>query len=205
MAKHGAREQKRLAKKKAKRAAQKRALSRRDSDNPMIRLRNADRWPVVEALVPDNLWEEGIGQLIVTRQTPDGMFAIGSFLVDVFCLGVKDCFWRIVSPQEYRTMLDDWEEYGALERVSPEHFSKLVHCAADYAQSIGFAPHRDFRHARLLLEGIDPSQCDTDFQFGKDGVPFYFRGPYESPQQARAIAARVEAAGGHYIMSVEPS
>ncbi|MEX2139628.1 MAG: hypothetical protein WD894_10225 [Pirellulales bacterium] len=203
MARHGAREQKRLAKKKAKRAVEKRDLARRSSDNPVVRFRDADRWPIVELLIPEDIWSQGIGELVISRRTPEGMIAIGVFLVDVFCLGVKDAFWRIVSPPEYRTLVEKLEELGPMNKVAPEYFSKLVHCAADYAQSLGFPPHRDFRHVRLLLEGIDPSQCTEDFECGKDGVPYYFRGPNESIADARAIGRRVEAAGGHYVIRVD--
>jgi hypothetical protein len=202
MARHGAREQKRLAKKKAKRTAEKKALARRTSDNPMIRFHSADTWPIVEALVPDDLWAQGIGQLVIARQTPEGTLAVGVFLVDVFCLGVKDAFWRIISPAEYQTLVEKLEELGPMNKVAPESFSKLVHCAADYAQSLGFAPHRDFRHVRLLLEGIDPSQSAENYEFGKDGVPYYFRGPNESIADAHSIRRRVEAAGGHYVIPI---
>jgi hypothetical protein len=204
MKRHGAREQKRLAKKKAKEAERRKELARRSSDNPLVRLRAADRWPVHEALVPDNLWSTGIGTVVIARRAPGGMIAYGSFLVDVFCLGIKDAFWRIMSAAEYRSLLEKVAECGALERVSPEHVSKLVHCAADYAQSLGFAPHPDFRHVRLLLEGVDPSLCSDEFQFGQDGKPFYVRGPYESIGQARIIAERISQRGGHYLVPVDP-
>lgn len=203
MPKHGAREQKRLAKKNAKRAAEKRELARRTSDNPVIRFRAADRWPIVETLVPDDLWSQGIGHLVIARRTPQGELAVGVFLLDVFCLGVKNAFWRIASPPEYRTLVEKLEELGPMQKVAPEYFSKLVHCAADYAQSLGFPPHRDFRHVRLLLEGIDPSASAEEFEFGKDGVPYYVRGPNESLEDARAIAQRVDAAGGHYVIPME--
>jgi hypothetical protein len=206
MAQHGAREQKRLAKKKAKRIAEKRALARRTSDNPAIRFRTADRWEIVDTLVPDDLWTQGIGQLVIARRTPAGEYAIGVFLLDVFCLGVKNAFWIVNTPSEYRALVEKLEECSPMTKVAPEYFSKLVHCGADYGQSLGFPPHRDFRHARLLLEGIDPAHCSEEFDFGKNGKPFYFRGPNESLEQARAIGQRVQAAGGHYMIAIgEPS
>lgn len=197
---HGAREQKKLAKQRAKHNARRKQLARQSSPDPMIRLKAADRWPIVAALVPENLWDEGLGQLVFARRMPDGNIALAVFLVDTFCLGVKNALWTIRSKAEYDNVVEKVDESGRLDNVSPEYFSKLVHCAADYAQALGFAPHRDFRHARLLLAGIDPSQCHEEFEFGKDGAPFYVRGPHESLEKAQSIATRVRAAGGHAVL-----
>lgn len=197
---HGAREQKRLAKQKAKRDARRKQLARINSPDPTVRLRDADRWPIVASLTPKDLWTEGIGQCIFARRMPDGQVACAVFLVDVFCLGVKDGFWRVMTRPEFDELVDRIGECGRLQSVTPEYFSKLVHCAADYAQSIGLPPHRDFRHWRLLLAGIDPSQCADEFTFGRDGKPFYIRGPYESLATARAISKRVVDHGGNYVV-----
>ena len=203
--KHGAREQKRLAKQKAKREAKRRQSAIRNSPDPTVRLKGADRWPVVDALIPEYLWSTGIGSLVIARRISQGQLACAVFLVDVFCLGVKDALWKIVTPGEFKTLCKKFGAHGRLQEVTPEHFAKLVYRAADYGQSLGFPPHRDFRHAQRLLAGIDPSQCPDEFQFGQDGRPMYFRGPSESLEDARIIAARVESLGGHYTVMLDPT
>jgi hypothetical protein len=193
-----------LAKQKAKRQARRRELARRDSPDPSVRLKAADRWPVDAALVPDNLWSAGIGNLVIARRLPDGRLGCGVFLVDVFCLGVKDATWKFFSSGEFKDMRKHIEEHCRLQDVPPEYFAKLVYRAVDYAQSFGFPPHRDFRHAQRLLAGIDPSQCPDEFEFGQDGKPHYIRGPSESMEKARAIAERVQAQGGYYSLPLGP-
>lgn len=205
MGQHGARKQKKLAKQKAKRNARHAELARRESKDPTVRLAGADLWPIVATLVPDNIWDEGIGQAVIARRLPDGRLAVGVFLIDIFCLGVKNAFWTVAVPEKFEEMRTKLDEVGHLIPVSPEYLSKLVHCAADYAQSIGFFPHPDFRHARLLLHGIDPSQCHERFEFGREGKPFYFRGPHETLAEANAIARRVESAGGHTVIAISES
>jgi hypothetical protein len=201
---HGAREQKKLAKQKAKKDQRRRQLARLSSPDPTARFAAADRWPIVAAEVSETLWSEGLGYAIIARRTPQHLIAYGVFLLDVYCLGVKDAFWRVDAQDAYDHLRKQIAERGGLKRVSPEYLSKLVHCAADYAQSLGFAPHRDFRHTRLLLAGIDPSQCSEDFRFGKDGKPFYVAGPYDPPHRVREIVARVTAVGGHFLAPVRP-
>ncbi len=199
--KHGAKEQKRLAKKKAKLVAKHKKLARQNSTNPAIRLAHSDQWPIHEALVPVRLWESGIGNLLISRHMPDGKIAMAAFLVDAYCLGIKDAFWHIMAVSEYEAQKGQIaERVGPFKAVTPEYFSKLVHQAADYGQSLGFAPHRDFRHARLLLAGIDPSLCPDEYEFGFEGKPMFVSGPHDSPEMCRLVAQKVQDAGGHFVI-----
>jgi hypothetical protein len=200
---HGAREQQRLAKKKAKRKARRRQLAHRDSPDPTVLLKATDRWPITATLVPDNLWTTGIGNLVIARHTPDGRLACGIFLLDVFCLGVKDACWKILSKGEFKEIRRRIEEQGRLEDMPPEYFAKLVYRAVDHAQSLGFSPHSDFRHAQRLLAGIDPSLCPDEFEFGQNGQAHYIAGPSESMSKARAISRQVEAQGGYYTLPLD--
>lgn len=206
MAKNEARRQKQLAKKKAKRMEKRSQLVRVNSDDPNIRLASAEKWPIVTALVPEDLWHRGMGQLILTRRHPDGRVACAVFLVDSYCLGVKDAFWKIMTESEYDDMLRKVQTSGgALDTVTPEHLAKLVYGAVDYAQALGIPPHPDYRHARMLLAGIDASQCPDIFEFGHEGKPYYIQGPHDSPEKVRSIMHRIKMANGHYLVSVSGS
>jgi hypothetical protein len=200
MGRNEARKQKQLAKKKAKRVERRTQLARRKSDNPAIRLAGVGRLPIIGAWVPDNLWQQGLGDLVLARRQPDGEIVCATFLVDTFCLGVKNAFWRVMSSGEFEALLQKFGQHGRLEKVTPECLAKIVHGAVDYAHSFGFSPHPDYRHARQLLDGIDPAQCPDRFAFGKNGKPFYIRGPHESIEKARAISNRILDAGGDYVI-----
>src|SRR4051812_1679978 len=105
MSQHGRREQKKLAKKKARRAGRRAPASRRAEAWMESLLHSAGEWPIVEALVPDNLWAEGIGNLVIARRMPDGRFAVATFLVDTFCLGVKNAYCDVMTAIRYQAML----------------------------------------------------------------------------------------------------
>ena len=200
MSKNEARRQKQLAKKKAKRVEKRTQMARQSSENPMIRLAAAESWPIVDTLVPESLWTQGIGQLVITRRMPDGRLAMGNFLVDVFCLGVKDAYWNIISEWEFDKMKRKLDGMGWMIPVPPEHFAKLVLGAVEYARSFGLPPHPDFGHARLLLAGIDPALCADTFIFGKDGKPLFINGPHDSPQKIEIILQKIGQAGGDYVL-----
>jgi hypothetical protein len=199
MARNEARKQKQLAKKKAKRTEKRTQIARQRSSDPGLRLQGAMHWPIVETLVPETLWSTGLGQLIISRRQPDGRLACGVLLVDVFCLGVKDAFWDILSEAEYQELLEKVGKMGTLRKTSPECFAKIVQGALDFAQALGFPPHSDFRHVSALLGGIDPAACSETFQFGMNGKPVYIRGPHDSPEKVRVVTNRIRAAGGEYL------
>ena len=199
---HGARQQKRLAKKKAKQSTKRSIQLRRESNDPTIRLRAALEWPVVRALVADELWETGIGHLLIARQKSPGQMVLGVYLVDVYCLGVKNAFWRAGAQPDLVGIIHRIEEVGKVSATTPAAVAKIIKGAVDYAASFGFAPHPDYHHAAMLLEGIDPSTCPTEFTFGLDGKPFYMRGPNESLAEAEIIVRRIQEYGGDFMVAV---
>lgn len=194
---HGARQQKKLAKQKAKKESKRKEVARRNSPDPNVRLRMADAWPVLVCLVPKYLWESGMGSLMIARRTHDGHVAVAFFLLDIFCLGVKDAFWKIIPLGEFEEMRENFEtDQGPHDRPTPEYFAKLVYRTADYGQSLGFPPHHEFRHAQRLLAGIDPSLCPDEFTFGKDGQPSYIPGPNDSIEKINFVMARLSSKNG---------
>jgi hypothetical protein len=203
MSKSEARRQKQLAKKKLKRDDKRTALARRHSDNPVIRFAAAAMWPIVETLVPDTLLSDGIGQLLIARRIPDGRLAFGSFLVDVYCLGVKDAYWDIISEWEFDNIKTKLGGHQALQSVTPEYFAKLIYGAVEYAQSMNIAPHTDYGPARMLLAGIDASLCADTLLFGKEGKPLYINGPRDSPEKIKVIMQKVRMAGGDFMLRID--
>jgi len=179
--------QKKLAKKLAKRKAQlsdKRAKSGSDGTYPLMQ---AARLPVHECLVPANLFEVGIGSVILSRSLPTGELALAMFLVDVYCLGVKNALYRILSQQEYALYVEQTGESSNLDRVHPSCLRKLVEGAVHYARGLGFTPHSDYGRAAKLFGDVDAMACPVGYRYGKDGKPLYVSGPHESPAQSRRI------------------
>jgi hypothetical protein len=201
---HGAKQQKKAAKHKAKRARRRSSLFLRTSLDPTVRLRGVSKLPVAQAFCVTELWTAGIGYLAIARQETESGLIYGVFLVDVFCLGVKDALWSAGSAGEFKEMLAKLEERQTFVPVTPACLAKIVTGAVEFAASLGFSPHPDYRHVARLLDGIDPGACPEEFTYGRDGKPFYIQGQYESPAQAEAIARRVAAAGGHYVTVINP-
>jgi hypothetical protein len=179
----------RLAKKAAKRklhSAAKKISQKRGVNYEAVReMTGAAASPVYEALAPENLFEQGIGNVILSRRLPDGRIASGVFLVDVFCLGIKNCFFTVLPPLPYKENLERISSHGALETWHPSCVAKLIRDAETFARGLGFKPHADYTFTRKILADLDPALCPRTFTFGKDGKPFYISGPHETPNDIK--------------------
>lgn len=192
--------QKKIEKKTAKRKA---LLAKRVDgagkmllhDSPIVA--GICRYPLYECIAPVQLFDMGIGNLLVSRKLPDDQIAVSIFLVDLFCLGVKSSFFAIVPESEYHNTFKNPEKLGACKKTDPSWTRKLIEDAVSYARNLGFNPDPDYIKAKMIFGDIDPKECTEEFQFGKDGKPFYIQGPNESNSQAQQIIKQLEKICGH--------
>jgi hypothetical protein len=147
-----------------------------------------------EAYIPDNLFEAGIGTVIVARRKGGGRVEAGVFLLDVYCLGVKDAWLFVGADSEFDQLLADTGQ--TLSRHPAARGRKLVEDAARYAAGLGFATHRDYKQAARVFGGIKASDCDEEFVFGKKGKPFFVNGPHISTDRAMKIVEHLKARCG---------
>src|SRR5215467_8568659 len=160
--------------------------------------------PIHECLIPDNLFELGIGNVIVSRKLPNGFIGAAFFLVDVFCLGIKDVFYDVLSPVEYDYRVSDLQQ-ETFRAIDPTCARKLVEGAEAYARDLGFPPHADYPRARQIFGDLDATACATHYVFGRDGKPFCMSGPYDTPAKCRRIidtlTRRCGPEGFHFVMA----
>ena len=163
--------------------------------------------PIHECLVPQNLFEQGIGNLIFSRRLPDGRIALGMFLLDVFCLGVKNAFFVTPPRKEYEQRIHHWPGPETFQPMPPECLRKLVEGGVAYARELGFNPHPGYAVVSQIFGDVDASACSTEFVYGHEGKPFYCSGPNETEAQAQAIvehlARRLGAEGFHYLIGMQ--
>lgn len=149
------------------------------------------RFPMHECLVSERLFETGLGTLIWARRMPDGMLAITAFVVDVFCLGVKDALFKVASEKAYENLIKPGliatHQDQAWQAVAPDYARKLIQGAIRYAEQFGFAPPPVYQNAKGIFGEVDSLACPTEFVYGRDGQPCYRRGPLESDAQAQQI------------------
>jgi hypothetical protein len=185
--------QKKLERRAAKRKEKQRDLVRQQSAGIAERLRTASRCPVLHCWLPANMEEMGMGWVVLSRVLPNGQIAVANFLVDSFCLGVKDVFLEVLSRSAYddkyvRDMAARLPTYPA----SPADARKYLDQAVAFARACGLPPHADYSRGLVLFGDVDPSESSAEFVFGKNGKPLFVNGPNDSPARCRQILATLE-------------
>ncbi len=139
-------------------------------------------------------WKEnGLASVAIVRQRGDDSADLATFLVDIWCLGIKDAWLDPdLPPTIVNEALAEHIPDEERERIHPACAKKLIEGALAYAAQFGFAPHRDYRKARKILSGIDASLCPTEFEFGRHGQPFFLAGPNDSDERIDRVLAILE-------------
>ena len=194
MAKPSAKQRQKARKRKAAKRKQKRANPQPRLPKGRALLRAAGHWPLHECLL-NEAWQqpEEITQILVARRSPMGQIAVGTFLVDLGCLGVKSAFAALLGSQrEYeRELRSGMMARQTMVQADLNLVAKIIREAIAYAGELGFKPDPDYRDAMLVLSGADPDACDVPIPLGgRDGKPFFIAGPYDNVDRIMAKLTR---------------
>lgn len=173
--------------------AQKRRTETVQTSLPARVLRAAQA-PIQHCLLTEDLFETGMGTLILARGATPHLLAFGSFLLDVFCLGIKDVMFETFERDEFAMYVEATDAGSPLVSISPSDARKLLGDLAAWSRSIGFPPHRDFTAVEHIFGDVSADESEADFPFGRDGKPLYIPGPFES---ATLIRRRIEQLQKH--------
>jgi hypothetical protein len=157
------------------------------------RVRRAASASIRDCLVSETLFEAGIGTVVLARGVTASHVSLGIFLVDAWCLGVKDAYFRSADAGQLEMMLLSLDATTPMVSVDPSYARKLLRDAAAWAASIGISPHRDFDAVERLFGDVKADGSDATFLFGREGEPFYVPGPRESPALIRRRCEQLSA------------
>lgn len=160
------------------------------------RIRVASKGPFVRCLMSSTLFDIGIGHIVVARLLPSGLLGCAFFLVDVFCLGIKDVFYVEMGGNELRSRLAEQFDVQRLIEIEPARARKLIRDATVYAAGLGLSAAKDTSAIEAIFGDIDAGACSDTFIFGKDGKPFFINGPNDTPARIRAITQALEKSRG---------
>jgi hypothetical protein len=142
----------------------------------------------------------GLVGVMVARLDRASRVTVCGYLVDVYCLGVKNT----IGPQTIGSSAVAgyasryFRAFGCTPRSVPLELAQhLVHGAVAYARGLGFEPHPDFASTSAYL-GVAAGVCPI--RFGRDGNPFFISGPDDDARRVvDTLETRVGAGGYHYV------
>lgn len=173
------------------------------------RIQTGELYPLEECLVTANcayellklgIYDEdfegasGVGIVVVTRKKSHDQYLICSYLIDYWCLGVKDAITATTfkSYQDYQNFVSKTFStfYHNYEKISIDQAREIVWGAVEYAKTLGFQPHRDFAKT---ISHLGVLEGKSSLKFGKEGKPFYVAGPYDN--RKKIINTLIETVG----------
>ena len=134
-----------------------------------------------------------MGTMVLVRGADPEYLSCANFLLDAFCLGVKDAYFESLPADILQGYVDVLSAVDRLEPVDPSYARKLLRDLVAWARVIGFAPARDFAAVEALFGDLNADACDARFNFGLDGKPTYIQGPHDTDADASRCIEIVEA------------
>ncbi len=186
-----------LALKRAKKETRRKetARQRRASDamgSAMIgRIRKAAAAPIRRCLLHGPI--DGIANVMIARGDSPSRCVTAFFLVDTYCLGIKDIVLHDLGVEELDIISSAMAIEAPLRPIDPAYGRKLVRDAAAWAVTIGFSPHRDFTTVEQIFGDVNADACSETLAFGHEGIPLYIPGPTETRVQIRQRLAHLRA------------
>lgn len=172
-------------------AAEKRRAEAVEASLPARALRAAQA-PIRHCFLTESVFEIGMGTLVLTRGGTQDHLTLGSFLIDTFCLGIKDVMFQPIEREAFEMYMERMDAGSPMVSVDPSYARKLLRDLAAWSQSIGFAPHRDFAAVEPIFGDVSADAGDAVFRFGCDGKPRYIPGPSDTPPLIQRRIAQLQ-------------
>ena len=120
-----------------------------------------------------SLFEVGEGYVIVTRKHTGGKISFADYLIDTYCVGVKNSFYKLrIEEDEFEDFLNRASEEDNLIECSYEEAHNIVYGAVEFAGEADIDPDKSFALSRYMLEEDTEDVPLIEYEFGKDGKHF---------------------------------
>ena len=156
-------------------------------------------WPGLPA--PADSGPAGLVTVVAARERGGSKVSACVYLVDVYCLGVKNAIGPHVLDRRKlpEFMSQFFRGYSGPPLAAPlELAQQLVFGAVEYARGLGFEPHPDFHPcAGHLGERQGPSVIS----FGYQGKPLFIQGPEDDAARIIKKLNRKVGRGGYHLIA----
>jgi hypothetical protein len=165
---------------------------------PRYHLEHAREYPILGCWVMADWQETGISPVIVAREQAPDKVLFANFLVDFYCLGIKDVLTKTdVSRKKFErslpVMCNDVPKECTVELAH-----ELIYGALEYAEKYGFKPHPDFTRelADHILDAPDAHPRKGGISFGRNGKPLFVAGPNDNERKIQQVMSTLAQTAG---------
>ncbi|MCF7957775.1 MAG: hypothetical protein K9M57_04925 [Phycisphaerae bacterium] len=162
-------------------------------------------FPIHECLINPSWKEKGLANITISRQQPDGNLVVGVYLVDTFCMGLKNTFFiSDFSLSKYKDELVHKAYYQENPVKCPISLAcHIIYDGIAFADQFGFKPNKDFKYSQYLLDEKNDLDPIEPIEFGKDGKPLFISGPDDDANAiTQQLSIKVGNENFHYVCSM---
>lgn len=120
--------------------------------------------------ISEDLEDCGEGIVFVTRNHKGGKVSMGFYLVDIYCLGVKDSHYQLRMEEE--ELQEYVSQYTKMRECSYEEAHNRIYGAIAFAEEGGIEPDKSFALTQYMLEEDSDDIPLIEYEFGKNGQHF---------------------------------
>jgi hypothetical protein len=171
-------------------------------DDPF--LAHGEQRPKLLASINDST---GMTIVVVARNSRPGKLMVCSYLVDYYCLGVKNVIGpKQILESEYPKFKEKWFQAfnGGSKIITIEQAQAIVLSALAYADSLELSPDLDFTETAKSHLGLWDKQLSI-WCGDSDGKPLFVPGPSDFPGKIIAILDRSVGEGNYRYMAPKRS
>jgi hypothetical protein len=168
-------------------------------------IHHARSYPIEGCWTQKDWKKHGLAVIVIARRQPDGNLVFGTYLVDYYCLGLKNTYCKSdVPPGPFRRdHLPKTFDPDRPMNISPALAHEIIYGGIDYAAQFGFKPHPDFRLSQYVLDPADLHPRTGAVEFGYKGKPFFIQGPDDDPDTIMRQLIRTAGEGNFdFLMQI---
>jgi len=170
--------------------------------------KHARKIPIHECLVDKKWRQDQFSPIVVSRKKRNGDLIVGTYIVDMQCLGVKDTdFYFDMTEFEYGKLVSFMEQNMGLrlQNIDPVLCFNIIYGAVEFAEDCGFQPHKGFDITEYLLDDVATIEFMEVPLGGKDGKPIFIAGPFDNSEKILATLERTKGHGNfEFVSGIHP-
>ena len=171
-------------------------MSKNSKNSPLTAenyiIKKARSLPIYKCYINDDWRTTGLAKIMIVRKHSNQHVTCGIYLM---CLGIKDRFYYF-NQHEDEVLHSVLSKSSSFIETGYNLVHNIIYGALAFADDYGFAPAKEWKISRFILEEDDDHIPMIDIDFGDAGIPVYVAGPYDDQSKIKIVTNTLKKTAG---------